>query len=200
MLAQTMLARLDRETRDQHADADRAWKRLLEQDISRGDYVRALVATYGFEAPYEAACAYTPGLSQVIDLRGRWRSGLIAQDLLVLGWTPEQITNLRFHSVSSFQDAAEALGWMYVVERSTLMHLDVRGELAGRFVDLAKACSYLGAYEHVTNRRWAELGVALDRFEGSEKVAERVVQAAHAAFATLGEWRQTSERHLRSVG
>ena len=199
MLAQTMLARLDRETGERHTAADRAWKRLLAPDISRDDYVRVLVATYGFEAPYEAACAYTPGLSQVIDLRGRWRSGLIAQDLLVLGWTPEQITNLRCHSVASFQDAAEALGWMYVVERSTLMHVDVREELAGRFVDLGKACSYLGAYEHVTSRRWAELGVALDRFKGSEKVAVRVVEAAHAAFATLDEWRQTSEPRLRSI-
>jgi hypothetical protein len=49
--------------------------------------------TYGFEAPFAAACARTPGLAHAIDLRGRARSGLIAQDLLSVGWTPRDIAS-----------------------------------------------------------------------------------------------------------
>ena len=126
----TTLAKLDRETRTHHEDADVVWQRLRDDtSVTRDDYLRELVTTYGFEAPYEAACAYTPGLGQVIDLRGRWRSGLIAQDLLALGWVPDEITKIRCAPLATFQDVAEALGWMYVVERSTLVHDAVRASL-----------------------------------------------------------------------
>ncbi len=195
-----MLARLDRETGAHHAAAVHGWTRLIDDELHRDEYLRQLVVTYGFEAPYEAACQYTPGLAQTIDLRGRWRAGLIAQDLLSLGSTPDEITKLKCRSISPFQDAAEALGWMYAVERATLFHLDVRDELVARFVDLRRACAYLGAYERVVSRRWAELGVALDQLCTSQRVAHRVVDAAKDAFVALHEWHRVSEPMLRSVG
>jgi len=201
MTAGTMLARLDRETGEHHADSVRGWTRLVDGDqVARDEYIRQLVMTYGFEAPYEAACQYTPGLAQTIDLRGRWRSGLIAQDLLALGWKPDEITRVRCHSVSPFQDAAEALGWMYAVERATLCHLDVRDELVSRFVDLSRACAYLGAYERAVSRRWSELGVAIDQLAASRRVSDRILAAACEAFAKLREWHRVSEPMLRSVG
>ena len=194
-----MLAQLDHETGVHHTVVNRPWKQLLGgSGYSREDYVRQLVTTYGFEAPYETACAYTPGVSQVIDLRGRWRSGLIAQDLLTLGWAADQITQVKCYSRAPFQDAVEALGWMYVVERSALMHLDVRDELETRFFDIGRACTYLGAYESTINKRWAELGIALDRFIGSNRVADRVIAAAQEAFAALNQWRRACDPGLRS--
>jgi len=196
----TMLARLDRETGGHHSESASAWKRLIESNAARDGYARQLTTTYGFEAPYEAACQYTPGLAQTIDLRGRWRSGLIAQDLLALGWTPDEITRLKCRSVAPFQDAAEALGWMYVVERATLFHVDVRDALVERFVDLGRACSYLGAYERSVSRRWSELGIAIDRLCTSQRVAHRVVDAAREALAATCEWQRASEPLLRSVG
>src|SRR4051794_4517693 len=67
----TTLALLDRETRGLHAEADRGCHRLLRDGANRDDYVHQLTVTYGFEVPFEAACSYTPGLGQLIDLRGR---------------------------------------------------------------------------------------------------------------------------------
>jgi heme oxygenase len=171
----TTLALLDRETRSFHAEADRDWHRLLRVgQTTRDDYTRQLIATYGFESPFEAACSRTPGVGHAIDLRGRWRSGLIAQDLLAMGCTADEVTNIRCLSLAAFQDAAEALAWMYVVERPSLTHADIREELTSRFVDLARATSYLGAYEGTESKRWAELGIALDHFCVSEKVCKRV--------------------------
>jgi heme oxygenase len=102
--------------------------------------------------------------------------------------------------VAPFQDAAEALAWTYVVERPTLIHGDVREELTSRFVDLARATSYLGAYEGTASKRWAELGIALDQLCVSEKVCMRVIEAARAAFRALIAWHGTSDPALRSVG
>lgn len=197
----TTLALLDRETRSFHAQADQGWHRLLPAgDATRDDYVRQLVATYGFESPFEAACSYTPGLAQAVNIRGRGRCALIVQDLLALGWTADEITNIRCHTLAPFQDAAEALGWMYVVERPTLIHADVREELTTRFVDLARATTYLGAYEGTVSKRWAELGIALDVLCVSSKICKRVIDAASAAFQALIEWQDTSGPALRIVG
>ena len=199
--AGTTLAQLDRETGRFHAEGDQLWRHLLHSpDATREDYVRQLEITYGFEAPFEAACAYTPGLSQVIDLRGRARSGLIAQDLLTLGGTPEQIATLHTHDVEPFQDAAEALGWMYVVERPVLIHEGVRNALVTRFFDLGRATTYLTAYERQTSRRWAELGTALDRISSTEHVRARVLEAATSAFRALVQWQRSHASTLRSVG
>lgn len=199
--AGTTLARLDRETAPLHADAERCWRHLMESDrATRQDYAKQLCVSYGFEAPFEAACAYTPGLSQVIDLRGRARAGLVAQDLLMLGWAPSQITAMHTRDIAPFQDPAEALAWMYVVERPTLMYEAVRQQLTARFTDLVRATTYLSAYEGHTSRRWAELGTALDRLCTSDQVRERVTAAANEAFQVQIEWHRSYSPALRSVG
>jgi heme oxygenase len=198
--AGTTLAHLDRETAKFHSDADRCWRHLMESDdAKREDYAKQLCTTYGFEAPFEAACAYTPGLSQTIDLRGRARAGLLAQDLLSLGWKPAEITAMQTRSIAPFQDPAEALAWMYVVERPTLLFEQVRFQLTARFTDLVRATTYLGAYEHQASRKWADLGSALDRLCTSDKVRERVTSAAVDAFEALIAWHRHSPA-LRSVG
>jgi heme oxygenase len=194
------LALLDRETRSFHAEADRAWTRLLHDDnATRDDYIQQLIVTYGFESSFEAACSCTPELAQLIDLRGRWRSRLILQDLLAAGHAGGVVANLPCASLAPFQDAAEALGWMYVIERPTLIFAELRDELTSRFVDLARATFYLRAYEGSTSKRRSELGIALDQLCVSEKVCKRVVDSASAAFWALIEWQGGGRARLRSV-
>jgi heme oxygenase len=195
-----MLARLDRAMAPLHVEIDQEWHRLVrDPGATRDDYRRQLMITYGFESPFEVQCSHTPGLAHAIDLRGRWRAGLIVQDLLALGATQDDVANLRRHSPARFPDAAEALAWMYVIERPTLIHGDLRDELTERFVDLAGATAYLAAYGSTASKRWAELGIALDRVSGSDKVYRRVIDAAHAALSAWRDWRADSEL-LRSAG
>jgi heme oxygenase len=106
---------------------------------------------------------------------------------------------MRCYSLPAFQDAAEALAWMYVVERPMQVHENVRDELVSRFVDLARATSYLGAYEGAVSKRRAELGIALDQLCVSDKVCKRVIDAAGAGFRALIEWQRTSDPALRNV-
>jgi heme oxygenase (biliverdin-IX-beta and delta-forming) len=117
-----MLARLDMETRDQHAEVDGYWLDLMASAVTREQYKTLLMRIYGFEAPIECALAYTPHLV-VADRRERTRSGLVVQDLLALGITPGKVTALpQCPAIASFADPAEALGWKYVIERPTQLH------------------------------------------------------------------------------
>lgn len=205
-----MLLRLEIETRAQHPAADHPWLELMSRDASRGHYLDHLITTYGFEAPVEAALALTPYISDVIHLRPRARSGFIVEDLLALGLTPSQIARLPQCHVAPFREPAEALGWLYVLERATLLHDTVRSYMMLRLPSVG-AWSYLSAYRDVVDARWQELGHALDAYAVTLACGDAIVAAAHAAFACQQDWREsdparfaqalaseTSTRYVRS--
>src|SRR5262245_52248507 len=126
----TVFARMNTETRAHHAAADESWLALLRSDLRKADYVHQLARVYGFEAPLESACAYTPGLASVIEPRQLTKSGLIAQDLLALGLKPTDLAELsQCLAIMPFQTTAEALAWMYVIERANLLREAVRRHL-----------------------------------------------------------------------
>jgi heme oxygenase len=195
-----MLIRLDMATRVQHASADEPWLDLMINDATRAGYMAQLRKTYGFEAPLEAALAYTPELSGVLDLRPRARVGLIAQDLLALGLLPGDVAQLpQYLEITPFRSTAEALGWLYVAERATLLHAYVQQHLLARFPDLAPATAYLRAYEGHVGLRWHELGCVLDDVARDDAIATQVVDAAHDAFAHQRCW-QRGERAVLARG
>lgn len=185
--ASTALLRLNTETRSFHDAADNGWAQLLRTNVSRSEYMRLLVTTYGFEAPLEAAFAYTPRLKLFVDLRQRSRAGLIAKDLLALGLKANEISQLPQCSLAPFSGPIEALGWMYVTERATLLHERVRRHLLVRLGDAHDVCSYVSAYDGVVNARWNEFGHALDRAVGSEHLDD-LITAARSAFRQLIDW------------
>jgi len=183
-----MLMRLNLETRAQHPEADYPWLELMSLDSSRARYLDQLIATYGFEAPVEAALTLTPNIAEVIQLRPRSRSGLIVEDLLALGLTPSRIARLpQCKQIAPFRDPAEALGWMYVLERSTLLHETVRAHLATR-MPMVSAWSYLTAYQGVAGQRWQEFGQALDGYAQSPSLGDQILAAARVAFDCLRDW------------
>ena len=187
--ASNTLLRLNLETRAYHALADENWLALLREGITRLEYTRCLASIYGFEAPLEAALAYTPNLKLVIDLRGRFRAGLIVQDLLALGLRAGEITDLpQCLPMAPFRSPIEALGWIYVVERSTLLHDPVRRHIAGRLPEVGVASAYLSAYGGVAGARWSELGHILDRAAPTDDMVHDLVIAAHAGFRALIAW------------
>lgn len=187
--ASTALLRLNLETHGLREAVDSFWRALCRPDVDQLAYTRRLEATYGFEAPFEAACAYTPGLRDVIDLRSRSRAGLIAQDLLALGFAPSQVSAVpQCFPIAPFSDRLEALGWLYVVERATLLHDEVRTHLLAHIPGIAPATAYLGAYRHVVGARWQELGHVLDDAARTDDARADLVIGAHGAFRRLLDW------------
>lgn len=193
-----MLLRLDIETRAWHPVADHPWLELMSRDASRDRYLDHLVVTYGFEAPVEAALALTPHLTEIIPLRPRARSGFIVEDLLALGMTPARIARLPQCRVTPFRDPAEALGWLYVLERVTLLHDTVRSYMMLRLPSVG-AWSYLSAYRGVAEERWQELGRALDAYAVTLACGDAIVAGACAAFACQQEWRESDPGRFAQV-
>ena len=187
------LLRLNLETRSFHEAADAGWLALLGEGVTRDDYIDQLVTTYGFEAPLESALAYTPNLSLFLEARRRARAGLVVADLLALEMPPLAISNLPLYfPLAPFSSPLEALGWIYVSERMTLLHDRVRRHLLDTLPEVRDACAYLAAYDKITGARWSELGHVLERAAPSERRMTDVIAGAHAGFRALIAWSHTA--------
>ncbi len=196
-IVQTVL-RLHLESRVYHADVEAPWLAIFDDaEVSR--YAKQLVRVYGFEAPLEAALAYTPHLPSLIDLRQSAMSGLVAQDLLVLGLTPSQVSTVPELMIAPFESVAEGLGWLYALERSRVIHATVRARLATTFPELDRACSYLDVSNELAAARWARLGELIERIARTPAIEHRILTAAHDAFRELIAWQRGSDERTASA-
>lgn len=182
-----MLLRLDGETQAYHRDADRPWLDLLVPELRPRAYAEQLARAYTFEAPLEAALAYTPHVSSLVGTRARSR--LLARDLFALD---VPAGSLAPRLIAPFPSITEALGWLYVLERGARLLDRVKRNVAVRlpnapltYVEDAEAAS-----------RWHELGSVLDRVARSPRVADQVIHAAHDGFRCLLDW-YVSDQPLR---
>jgi heme oxygenase len=184
-----MVARLDDDTRGHRAETDRDLDHLFAPDTIAPHYLLFLMRAYGFEAPLECAFAGTAGLDVMLDLRLRAKAGLIAADLLALGLRPPEVADLpQCLSVPQFRGVAEAIGWLYMIERQTLLHGVLHRHLATRLPQVTGAGSYLSCYESVAGRRWSELSAVIDRVATTRALEDRIIAAAHAAYLCHRRW------------
>ena len=181
-----MLIRLALETKSHHAGADADRLALLD-DPSFDRYRAFLETVYAFEARYEQALVQTPGLDPRI-VRARTKVTKLHADLLALGIAPAEMLAWTRPAIPVFRSEAEALGWMYVVERNTLMHGLVRRHLTRTMPDvMERASSYLAAYGDVPGALYRELGTELDG-AARRAIPSQIVEAAHVAFACQRLW------------
>jgi len=193
--------RLNLATRQHHADVDEPWLALLQPDVALSDYLAVMVRTYGLLAPFESACRYTTGIPRIIDTRYLQRAGLIAQDLIALGLSPMQVAIIpTCPELTIFRSVAEALGWFYVVERSTLLQDGIRRYLIQRLAHVESATSFLAAYEGRAGEHWVHLGRMLDQAGTDPVVAAEVIASATSAFSTCREWLRAATHDSRSFG
>ena len=186
----TLLVRLAAETRAFHPEADAPWLDLVAtgRPLGRFDYVEQLVSAYGFDAPLEAALAYTPHLGDVIDVHPRFRAGLIAKDLIELGLSAGAVAGIQQCMIEPFATPEEAFGWLYVHERCTLMFEHVSSELCRRIPDLCDAMSYLHANAGHIGAAWETFAQALERVSATPEAQQQVVDAARDAFLAARHW------------
>jgi heme oxygenase len=193
-----MLARLKEETRVHHGEADAARLSPLSVRTSVAGYVSYLARIYGLEAAIEAALELTPELAAVIDPRSWTRAHWIVDDLVALGVEAARATSLPRCAAITLGTIADALGWMYVIERNAALHGVVRRHFARRMpgqIDIAG--TYLSTTEALAAQRLRVIGNALDEVARAPGVLEKIVEAAHAAFRMQLRWlRQMPMRAL----
>jgi heme oxygenase len=187
-----MLARVKRETEPCHGAADADRMAVMSTTLAPASYVAFLSRIYGFEAPVEGALGLTQSLDVLFDLRGRTQIRRLRSDLIALGiFDPSALP--RCTTVFPFREVPIALGWMFVLERNSLLHGLIERHLRVRLPEwLALAGTYLAAQERSAGTRWRELGEAMDRVGRNPHDADQIVYAARMAFrAQHGWYRQT---------
>jgi heme oxygenase len=182
-----LVERLHQETVTLHPEVD---DELVKQPVNARMYQRFLARIYGFVAPLERAITTTPGIEKYVDLRRFNKEELLRRDLLALHYTNHQIDSLPQCSVPLFNTAAEALGWAYFVERSTLAHGTVFRSVASHIPgEVAFASSYLKCYFGAVGEMWRAFGESLDSI-AADGEADLVVEAANTAFKFYQRWRE----------
>ena len=181
-----MLSHIGSETRSHHATADS--DRLALMDVaSVGEYHAFLARIYGFEAAVETAVA---GVSDADVIRAGTRSRLecLRADLLALG--VHNVDSVSTYRGVFMRSAAEALGWLFVIERQTLLAGLIRRYLANRIPDgISAAARYLDDAGRNGGVRFRRFGDALGAFarDGTAS-AESVAAAAVSAFRHQHLW------------
>lgn len=172
-------------TRDHHARLDQlVLQPLLVADLTPDHYRAHLIRIYGFEAPLDAALAYTPQLATVYEPRPR--TGLLVRDLLFLDMRPAQIATLPQCGIEPFASVGQALGWAYVLERSRLHQPMVSARVVERLPDVS--CEYLCRDEIGVAARWDEFAASLQRYAGTSGDRDVLVDGAVSAFAWAIDW------------
>lgn len=188
--ASWMIERLNAETRVHHAESEADFDILFASQTTPTNYMVFLMRLYGFEAPLESTLASTPNLELMIDLLERAKTDFLVRDLIALGLKPQTVAELpQCMAIPQFRGAAEALGWMYVVERTTLAHSVIRRHLATRLPrEMRNASNYLSCYTGVVGMRWRQFGAVLDDVARLPAIADRVIVAANEAFRCQRRW------------
>jgi heme oxygenase len=192
------LVRLNAATRQWHATVDDSWLELLRPTVTVADYLAQLVRTYGLIAPFESACKYTPALAQLVDKGRLMRAGLIAQDLLALDLTPSQVASIpTCPEITVFGSAGEAIGWLYVIERTTLLADGLLRHVNDVLPQAVEATRYLATFSTQGTEYWQSFARIVDR-ASTDDVANDIERAACSAFEIAHGW--FSPFDVRSAG
>ena len=184
--------RLDEETARLRADADEESSTLLDATTT-ADYQRYLSRALGFVSPLERCLLDTPGLGMFLDPKRLRKSVLIEHDLQALGLKQLEVQSIpQCMWIPWFDDAWTALGWAFVIERTTLGFPHLFRHLANVLPgEAAFAASYLKVYAGSTGEMWKSFSDGVELASTSPRHLERMVAGAASAYRSFRRWRNT---------
>lgn len=150
---------------------------ILEAVSTAAGRIRVVQGFYRLHA--EAETALAPWLADRPDVAfaARRRTGQLAADLATLGGRAVQ----PGPSGIVIRSLAEALGWLYVLEGSTLGGKAIRRALLARG-DTMTGLSFLDPYGPQTGQRWRDYLAVLERQARDADDVAAVAAGARAAF------------------
>ena len=166
---------------------------LMHPAITRDDYIRFLVRTLAFIEPCEAALRDAAGTPPA-DLAARWKTALLRTNLATMGIGPAA-EFARPVDLPRLERWPDALGYLYVIEGSTLGGQVLLRHLAPRLSLSDAEAVFLRSYGREVGGMWkallTQLDAALSSSAGSESA---IVKTARDTFVTLEAW----HRHHRA--
>jgi heme oxygenase len=168
-----VIARLTAETQDRCHQIDLALGAL--------PYRAYLRRMYGLYEPVEKALGATRALDDVVtDARLRNNKvALLVFDLVSNGIDRSALSTLPRLPVPPLGDLTRALGWMYVLEATTLAARRLRRDEDG---------TYLACYGRGADRRWREFAHALEAYATSTGTTEAIAASANDALERIARW------------
>ena len=165
-----------------------AFAALAAGRLDRGGYLALLGRLYGFHEPLEAAVARAgpPGLQP-----GQWqRAHLLRSDMAALGETDAGIAGLPRHPLPGRHwSPAHAMGWLYVIEGSTLGGRQLARQLDHLLPGTDEAGrKFLLAGTGPGHVRWRDFCLALDATGADSASRAEMIAGATEAFHCFEAW------------
>lgn len=185
-----ILPRLKQATAARHA-AIESRSVLLDPALSRATYRACLRRFFGYYAPLERQMLCSPAWNGAGLVYGdRHKTPQLAQDLAVLGETPEAMEQTPFcDALPELHTTAQLFGCLYVIEGATLGGQIVTRHLqASLGVTPQSGGAFFSGYAERTGSRWKAFGVHLSAFAQASGTDDEIVAGANATFETLDHW------------
>lgn len=176
------------------------YHRALEQQVnlpalstSLASYRHLLQRFYGFYLPGELQLARLPWSTVDFDWSARRHTLPLANDLQWLGETPATLAALpRCATLPALYTIPQALGYLYVVEGSTLGGQLISRQLQQQWPALQEAgCQFFQRYGTQVGMMWRSFSHFVNHYVAMHPTAEAaLVDTACATFQQLRVWLQ----------
>jgi heme oxygenase len=151
------------------------------------EYRAFLVRIFGFESAVEEAILGVSDLDADI-MDGRLRTEDLKQDLFALGLTTDELAYAPRLANVPIGTAPQALGWLFVLERSMLMAGILRRHVERTLRDsLCGAVQYLATSSMQPGSRFGALGDCLGDY-ADRYTPGLIIAAASEAFRAQRQW------------
>ena len=185
-----ILIRLKQATQTRHAALE-SRSILLDPSLSFTAYRNCLRRFFGYYAPLELVLLGANRWSDAGLATATWQKApLLAQDLLTLGDTPDQLEQApQCQSLPDLSTTARVLGCLYVIEGATLGGQIVTRHLADTLAVTAQCGgAFFRGYGEHTGSRWKAFGTQLTAFASQSGSDDEIVASANETFETLDRW------------
>lgn len=190
----SILADIKQATRVKHDEIEQntLMKAVADNTIDRPDYYQLLYKFYGFHKAAEQVLLNTTLWQQYnFDINARRKTSLLSKDLTYLGYQGgfEEIPLCK--NLPNLTNDAARLGFLYVIEGSTLGGQVLSRQLKQKFdFSQTKGASYFNSYgkENLRNM-WFGFQALLENYvSNNESQAEAIMSSASETFDKLNIW------------
>lgn len=184
-----MIELLRERTGKQHQELERVLIPIIKDVNTPEKYVRLLELFYGYYYPIEQHIAAHTDISFPGGFERRRKASLLLDDISTITGTPAT-TPPTCTELPEINDAAQALGAMYVLEGSTLGGQVICQILLRNLPseELPKALTFFNGYGSETQSYWDTFVHYLQGYNGTEDQQQRLLDAAADTFTKFKRW------------